>query len=224
MKDGFISEWTLDDSVYPRAFLPADSEVIALSLLNASSHQYAIVSKNPDDSLYLLHNHKDAWNLRAQLSLREGWIDQSVTGHHWVVLFENEATIVNLRTGETIAQKPPSEFSGKKVRIFGSDSAFFTYMEGHTIVMEDIQGTGTRHVSLESDSAIEHYAISPDQQTVAAAHADGTLRLWHAESGNLLLELLNQPWEDLAFSPKGTILFGYERSGALHYWDARSPP
>ncbi len=55
--------------------------------------------------------------------------------------------------------------------------------------------------------AVNQLAFSPDRVKLASGHYDGTIRLWDALSGILLLEIPNVGIIDsLAFSPDGTVL------------------
>src|SRR6516225_9626703 len=67
-------------------------------------------------------------------------------------------------------------------------------------------------------------AYSNDGTMVLSAGWDGCLRLWLAESGQLLasLQASLKPLSACAFSPDGTVWVSADIAGALTWWDAVS--
>jgi len=65
-------------------------------------------------------------------------------------------------------------------------------------------------------------ALSADGAQIATAGSDGTVRLWHADTGQAGLVLTGparQVWK-AAFSPDGTRVVGVSADGTVQVWDA----
>jgi WD40 repeat protein len=78
------------------------------------------------------------------------------------------------------------------------------------------------NVVLAHDGPATTVAVSPDGRTLLTGSADGTARLWNADSGQLLGQPLRHPAQVLAvaFSPDGrTVLTGC-RDGKARLWEA----
>jgi WD40 repeat protein len=67
-------------------------------------------------------------------------------------------------------------------------------------------------------------AVSPDGQLIATGHADGTARLWHAASGNLIRSYQGHSGAvtSLAFSPDGHDLLTGSFDKTARIWDTAS--
>ena len=75
-----------------------------------------------------------------------------------------------------------------------------------------------------TDIPVNAVVFAPDGVTVAAAYADGTVRIWRARDGALLAEMdahIKQA-TSLAFSADGSILVTGGRDGAVKLWLAKS--
>ncbi len=65
-------------------------------------------------------------------------------------------------------------------------------------------------------------AWSPDGRRMASGHAGGSVRVWDADSGKLLLRLEGvQATGEVAFSPDGLRLASVYGDGTVRVWDAR---
>src|SRR5439155_17536008 len=64
--------------------------------------------------------------------------------------------------------------------------------------------------------------FSPDGQRLVASSADGSVRLWDAQSGRLLCEPFRAAVSDMGFSPDGQRLLTV--SGGVQIWDLRNSP
>ncbi|NCF89313.1 MAG: protein kinase [Verrucomicrobiaceae bacterium] len=156
--------------------------------------------------------------------IRTDWLDQSVNGSHWFILgSDGEVREVDLQTGSIRAVERLSGDSRKKVRIFGGESSLLSTMEGTTITLHE-SSSKVRRLELATAAVASHLAVSPDHQTLAVAHEDDRLRLWHGRSGKLLLKISEHPWDYLQFSPTGETLVGYETNGNLHFFDTQMTP
>ncbi len=152
------------------------------------------------------------------------WLDHRVHGSHWFVLgADGQSREIDLRNGSSRLLESPGKLSGKKVRIFGGETALWSSMEGNIITLLEPSGS-PRRLNLRGAAPATHVAVSPDSRTLAVAHKDGKLRLWHGESGKLLLELSSHPWEHLQFSSSGETLVGYDASGHFRFWETRPTP
>jgi WD40 repeat protein len=58
---------------------------------------------------------------------------------------------------------------------------------------------------------ISAIAISPDEQTIASGSLDGTIKLWNAQTGELIATLRSKRVSNLVFSPDGRTLASSSR-------------
>ncbi len=66
-------------------------------------------------------------------------------------------------------------------------------------------------------------AFSPDEQTLASASADGTLRLWQLDGQQVaVLKSSGSPLLDLDYAPDGKFLVAIDAAGELYRWEATS--
>ena len=81
--------------------------------------------------------------------------------------------------------------------------------------------TTVANINTQHTGAIYSLAFSPNEQLVASASADGTIKLWNVSDGTLARTISGAG--PLAFSPDGSMLFGAGQSAssapALHVWD-----
>jgi WD40 repeat protein len=66
-------------------------------------------------------------------------------------------------------------------------------------------------------------SISQDGLNVFTGSGDGTVRLWDAETGDIIEEgrfYVGELITDLAFTPDGTVALTAESDGELLLWDA----
>jgi len=72
--------------------------------------------------------------------------------------------------------------------------------------------------------AVTSVAITTDGSIVASGDADGLVRLWNLDTGELLSDLTGHldVVTGLAFSPDGTLLASASLDGTLRLWDVRS--
>jgi len=76
------------------------------------------------------------------------------------------------------------------------------------------------------EKQVNALAVSPDGRTLASASADGTIRLWNAQTGVRIMELKGHtlPVNTLAFSPDGRTLASGSDDTTIRLWDARANP
>jgi len=79
--------------------------------------------------------------------------------------------------------------------------------------------TGKKIAQLDLDDVVS-IAFSPNNLILATGSFDGTLRLWEATTGKLLLETKEHYAEiqRLAFTPDGTILVTGSQDGTIRMW------
>jgi RNA polymerase sigma factor (sigma-70 family) len=85
----------------------------------------------------------------------------------------------------------------------------YAWVPARTLTREDL------------DSAALALAFAPGGQTLATAHADGTIKLWNAATGRRRTGLKGHPGQvvALAFAPDGKTLASVCDAGALKLWD-----
>lgn len=74
----------------------------------------------------------------------------------------------------------------------------------------------------EAPLKVAHWALSPDQRSIAASYGDRTVRLWSLDSGQQLglLRGVSEVQQALVFSPDGRWLAGVpQRSGVITVYD-----
>ena len=83
---------------------------------------------------------------------------------------------------------------------------------------------------LDSTGIVQWAALSPNRKLLAAAGADGTLRLWNVASpghpsliDTLVRTDLDHPLYVVAFSPDGTVLAAAGAGQVVHLWDVSDP-
>jgi WD40 repeat protein len=67
-------------------------------------------------------------------------------------------------------------------------------------------------------------AFSPDGRHIVSGEWDSTLKVWDAETGAKLWELLGHDWtvNSVAYSPDGRFILSGSEDGTMRIWDARS--
>ena len=202
--------------------LPSQGQALAISLIETNPPLATVIMQDEQQHLRAWHVSKDAAvpALEAITTRRNTpWVDQRVIGDRWFLALEDGTTqIINLRSGAVNSFPTPKAASEKNLRIFGRQTALWSIMQGNLITLLRPE-ISPQQLQLTEDSPAALLAVSPDERTLAIAHKDDTLRLWHGISGRLLLELESHPWDYLAFSPNGMTLLGYSK-GQLHVWDA----
>jgi WD40 repeat protein len=81
----------------------------------------------------------------------------------------------------------------------------------------------TLHTSFTG--AVNRLAFSPDGQTLASGHYDGTIRVWDMQAGGLLFTIqTDEVIESLVFSPDGQMLAsgGSYANSFVRLWDAHN--
>jgi WD40 repeat protein len=95
-----------------------------------------------------------------------------------------------------------------------------------------LESSGTPSAARIVDSAgiVQWAAVSPDHKLIAAAGADGTLRLWdvarpgHPSPGATLVRAdANRPLYVAAFSPSGRVLAAAGAGRVIRLWDVSDP-
>jgi WD40 repeat protein len=100
-------------------------------------------------------------------------------------------------------------------RFASCDSAGKVYIQAlDGTVLQEFEG----HVQ-----TVYGIALSPDEQRLATASTDGTVRVWDVESGAELLTLTGtgKTFYSVAFSPDGGLLAATADNGTLWIWDGR---
>lgn len=208
----------------------ADSP-LGLAILETDPPRIALISQEPNGTTRILRvsaSGTHPWSASTLPSSPLVAGQHRIDGAHWCFQRPGgDYAVVDLRDG--VQKEIPGRglAENENVRIFGSGAALWCPMDDGRFEWQSSPPSGRpiRHqIELQHPSPVNLLSLSPDEKTIAAAHADGTLRLWQAESGRLLLELDNHPWQSLQFSPDGKVLVAAESSGNVHVWDARPTP
>ena len=99
-----------------------------------------------------------------------------------------------------------------------------------TASLLESSGTPSAARILDSTGIVQWAALSPDHRLLAAAGADGTLRLWNVAApghpslvGTVVKGDLNHPLYVAAFSPDGTVLAAAGAGQVVRLWDVSDP-
>ncbi len=99
-----------------------------------------------------------------------------------------------------------------------------------TASLLESSGTPSAARIVDSTGIVQWAAISPDHKLIAAAGADGTLRLWdvarpgHPSFGGTLVRAdASRPLYVAAFSPAGRLLAAAGAGRVVHLWDVSDP-
>jgi WD40 repeat protein/transcriptional regulator with XRE-family HTH domain len=99
-----------------------------------------------------------------------------------------------------------------------------------TASLLESSGTPSAARILDSTGIVQWAALSPDHRLLAAAGADGTLRLWNVARpghpsliGTVVKADLSRPLYVAAFSPDGKVLAAAGAGQVVHLWDVSDP-
>ena len=85
---------------------------------------------------------------------------------------------------------------------------------------------GAQRIMRGHEAAVWGLAISPDGRLLASASHDSTVRMWNAETGDVIATLAGQDLSlyhsQLDFSPDGRLLLAPGPDGSASIWDAQS--
>jgi WD40 repeat protein len=86
----------------------------------------------------------------------------------------------------------------------------------------DVASGEVRRTLVGHSRAIWSVDISPNDEAVATASADGTVRIWDAMTGDVKGTLnIQKPVRAVAFSPDGELLLTAHEDGTAYLWDWR---
>jgi WD40 repeat protein len=99
-----------------------------------------------------------------------------------------------------------------------------------TASLLESSGTPSAARILDSTGIVQWAALSPDHRLLAAAGADGTLRLWNVATpghpsliSTVVSADLNRPVYAAAFSPDGTVLAAAGAGQVVNLWNVSNP-
>ena len=130
--------------------------------------------------------------------------------------------LLNLLTGDA----RPGYVSDTPVYcITSSPDGEFLFTAGDSGVITQWRADDASPVrQFQGPSTVLALALVPGEDTLASGHADGEVRFWDIERGNLLSEVKahHAPCGALAFSPDGLRWASYGNDDALYVWETRS--
>jgi WD40 repeat protein len=86
-----------------------------------------------------------------------------------------------------------------------------------------VQAIGEVHAFLGHIGDVKSVAFAPDGCRALSGGADGTVRLWDLETGNILRQFPHGAWIwSVAFSPDGRSALSAGRDGIAHLWDFKT--
>jgi len=164
-----------------------------------------------------------------------GWGGSYSTRSRRVVRSEGFARLLDQKTGEALR-----EFEGHEGRIFSAalspdGKTLATSSQDNTIrIWETASGTEFRQISIAEDAVLEQgkwlpydmtaqLAFSPENQMLAAAMPDYSIRLWETSSGKELRRLNGHEdkIQSLAFSKDGRYLVSGGRDKKVRVWETQ---
>ena len=130
--------------------------------------------------------------------------------------------VSDIRNGKSLGRTLPHYYGISDVDLRPDDSVFVTTSTDRTAKIIDFDNGATLE-TLELGVGGRCAAYSADGQWLALGLADGTIRVYDADSYDVLLDRapLPQPVNDLAFSPDGKLLLTCIDGRFIHLWDTQ---
>ena len=184
----------------------------------SSNGQYLAVSSSTGIWLYDTVNYREVALLPSQYPITNVAFSpdgNAIVGTSWGGLIQNQ--VWSIVTKEKIAtfssdgglSRPAAFTNGKTI----------ASTAGRTIILWDIV-TEQELVRMESEYTIDTLSVSHDGALVAGAGADGLVKVWEANTGQLINTFRhNDRVNSIAFSPTENILASGSQDETVKLWD-----
>ncbi len=202
------------DEIFTMGFVANDSRLVSMGTRSPGIHIWDLM--NYQEIAYLPVNLRAISADRLSIVTESGKVIElyDVSGQRTASI-----QIEGDRYTESVIFSPDS----RQITIGTSmnGSAFFG-----NILLWDAQNNTVREIGGTSDiSGITSLAFSPEGSILASSGYDGVIRLWNAQSGDLLttLQPSSGPFAHLTFTQNGQYLVSFsDRQSTVRFWGIRS--
>ena len=181
--------------------------------------QYLAVSSSTGIWLYDTVNYREVTLLSSQYPITNIAFSpdgNAIVGSSWGGLIQNQ--VWSVVTKEKIAAFSPDGGLGGAVAFLPNGKTIASTAR-RTIILWDIV-TEQELVRIESEDTIDTLSVSHDGFLVAGAGRDGLVKVWEANTGQLINTFRHDAWvNSIAFSPTENILASGAGDTTVKLWD-----